>query len=292
MIRETGALALLALLPAVLAAQVAGSGPEEDARVVLITGSTSGLGREVALTLAASGDHVIVHGRSLDRGRALVAQIVEAGGSARFYAADFASLDAVRDLAARIRADYRQLDVLINNAGIWLDGDRQLSKEGHELHFQVNYLAGFVLTELLLPLLRESEPSRIVNVSSIAQAPIDFDDIMLETGYSDGRAYAQSKLAQIMYTFELAERLKGSKVSVNALHPATMMDTPMVLSRGARPRASVEEGEEAVLHLVNGEGLGSGLYFDGLEARETHEQAHDESAVRRLITLSREWAER
>ena len=292
MIRETGALALLALLPAVLAAQVAGSGPEDDARVVLITGSTSGLGREVALTLASSGDHVIVHGRSLDRGRALVEQIVEAGGSARFYAADFAGLDAVRDLAARIRADYPRLDVLINNAGIWLDGDRQLSREGHELHFQVNYLAGFVLTELLLPLLRESEPSRIVNVSSIAQAPIDFDDVMLETGYSDGRAYAQSKLAQIMYTFELAERLKDSNVSVNALHPATMMDTPMVLSRGARPRASVEEGEEAVLHLVNGAGLGSGHYFDGLEAREAHEQAYDESAVRRLITLSREWAER
>ena len=266
---------------------VAGSAPSEGQRVVLVTGSTGGLGREVALRLAAGGDHVIVHGRDLERGSALVAEIVEQGrGSARFYAADLGSFEEVRALAQAILRDYTRLDVLVNNAGIWLEGPRQLSADGHELHFQVNYLSGFLLTRALLPLLRESAPARIVNVSSIAQRPIDFDNVMLEDGYSDGRAYAQSKLAQVMFTFDLAAELEGTGVTVNALHPATMMDTDMVLERGAQARSSVTEGAEAVLHLVNGADLGTGGYFNQTTPARADDQAYDETARTRLRALA------
>ena len=259
-------------------------------QVVLVTGSTDGLGREVARRLASAGHHVIVHGRNRERGEALVREIAEKGkGSAVFYAADFASLEEVRELARRVLRDHDRLDALVNNAGIWLNRPgRELSGDGHELHFQVNYLAGFLLARMLLPRLRESAPSRIVNVSSAAQAPVDFDDVMLERGYSGGRAYAQSKLAQVMLTFDLARELEGTGVSVYALHPATLMDTHMVIEAGVRPRATVAEGAEAVLRLVTSEGLESGGYFDGTDAARAHAQAYDEAARERLRNLSEE----
>jgi NAD(P)-dependent dehydrogenase (short-subunit alcohol dehydrogenase family) len=266
---------------------VAGHTPTEGQRIVLVTGSTGGLGREVARSLAARGDHVIIHGRSAERGLELVSEIeAEGRGSARLYLADLGSLDEVRALAGAIRRDYTQLDVLVNNAGVWLEGPRQLSGDGHELHFQVNYLSGFLLTRELLPLLRQSAPSRIVNVASIAQQPIDFGNVMLERDYSDGRAYAQSKLAQIMFTFDLAEELAGSGVTVNALHPATMMDTDMVLERSARVRSSVHDGAAAVTHLIDGDDLGSGGYFNQTNQTRANQQAYDDNARERLRTLA------
>lgn len=268
-------------------AAVAGRAPDAGQRVVLVTGSTGGLGREVARRLARDGNHVIVHGRSAQRGEELVAEIEGDGqGSARLYTADFGSLDEVRALARAIQRDYSRLDVLVNNAGIWLEGPRQLSEDGHELHFQVNYLADFLLTHQLLPLLQESAPARVVHVASIAQRPIDFDDVMLEDGYSDGRAYAQSKLAQVMFTFDLADALEGTGVTTNALHPATMMDTDMVLERGAQTRSSVQDGADAVMHLIDGEGLGNGGYFDQTTPARANDQAYDASALERLRILS------
>lgn len=278
--------ALVAAAPLAAAAQDA---PGPDQRVVLITGSTSGLGREVALALGAAGDHVIVHGRNEERGRVVVDSIRALGGSARFMRADFARLDEIAGLAEQVMAEYPRLDVLVNNAGIWLEGPRQLSEDGHELHFQVNYLATYLLTESLADLLRQSAPARVVNVASIAQRPLDFDDVMLESGYSDGRAYAQSKLAQIMITRVHAEAFGGSGVTVNALHPATMMDTNMVLSRGAQARASVDEGAEAVLHLIDAPDLGTGGYFNGMQPARPHEQAFDAEALARLVELSAGW---
>jgi NAD(P)-dependent dehydrogenase (short-subunit alcohol dehydrogenase family) len=255
----------------------------------MITGSTGGLGREVARRLAGGGAHVIVHGRSEARGIELVSEIQAAGsGSARFYVADFGSLEQVSALARAIRRDYGRLDVLVNNAGIWLEGPRQLSEDGYELHFQVNYLAHYLLTLELEPLLEASAPARIVHVASIAQRPIDFDDVDLEGGYSDGRAYAQSKLAQIMFSFDLAERLEGSGLTSNALHPASMMDTDMVLERGARARSSVDDGADAVMHLIEADGLGSGRYFDQTTPDRANEQAYDEEARATLARISAE----
>lgn len=273
-------------------ASVRAGQPPRDAsqRIVLVTGSTDGLGREVARRLAAQGAHVIVHGRNAERGRALVEEISKAGrGSARFYAADFASLDAVRRFADEILRDYDRLDVLVNNAGVWVHRTegRVTSKDGHELHFAVNYLAGYLLTHRLLPRLERGRSPRIVNVSSGAQQPLDFDNVMLEREYSDGRGYAQSKLAQILFTVDLAEDLKARGIAVYALHPASLMNTPMVLSRGAAPRSSVEEGTAAVLHAITTDAP-SGTYFNGQAPATPHAQAADVEARRRLRALSRE----
>ncbi len=257
-------------------------------QVVLITGATSGLGREVALRLAAGGAHVIVHGRDSARGQEVVREIASEGkGSARFYAADLASTAQVRELARAILRDYERLDVLVNNAGIaTLPPERALTDEGYELRFQVNYLSGFLLTRLLLPRLLASAPSRIVNVSSLAASPIDFDDVMIARNFSPGRAYGQSKLAQVMFTIDLAEELRDKGVTVNALHPATMMPTGMVVRAGFEPRSTIDEGARAVLQLIQGTDIGTGGFFNGLAPGRAHAQAYDPEARERLRTLS------
>lgn len=256
--------------------------------VALVTGSTDGLGREVALRLGRSGAHVIVHGRNLERGQAVVEEIEREGiGSASFYAADLAEIAQVRALADAILSDFTRLDVLVNNAGIWLDGERQVSRDGHELHFAVNYLSGFVLTRLLLPLLVESAPARIVNVASSAQTPLRFDDLMLRQEYSSSRAYGQSKLAQILFTMTLAEELEGSGVTVNAVHPATLMDTNLVFDIGLEPRSTIAEGADAVMHLITDGTLGTGAYFNGQQRATPNAQAADPEARERLDRVSR-----
>ncbi len=265
---------------------------QQQASVALVTGSTRGLGEEVAKRLGAMGYHVIVHGRSIERGQAVVAYIADAGGSAEFRRADFLSLDQVRALANGVLADFSRLDVLINNAGIGSDEDGELvSEEGFEPVFQVNYLAHFLLTEKLLPLLIDSAPARIVNVSSGAQAAIDFDDVMLENWEPDGRQigrpYAQSKLAQILHTYDLAERLQGTDVIVNTLHPATFMDTYMVRRAGIAPRTSVDEGADRVMQLITDD-VGSGNYFVDGKPTRAHDQAYDKVARQRLRELSLE----
>lgn len=261
----------------------------EGRPVILITGSTDGLGREVARRLAATGAHVIVHGRNRERGTALVQEIERDGkGSAAFYAADLSSLAQVRELGASILRDYQRLDVLVNNAGIWLtQGQRQLSADGHEMHFAVNYLSGYLLTRTLLPLLIKRAPSRIVNVASIAQTPIDFTDVMLERNYSGGRAYGQSKLAQIVFTVDLARELAGKGVTVVALHPATLMNTTMVEAAGMQPRSTIAEGADAVTHAITAPGIESGTYFNGKRPTRANAQAYDEDALQKLRSLSR-----
>jgi NAD(P)-dependent dehydrogenase (short-subunit alcohol dehydrogenase family) len=261
-------------------------------QTVLVTGATDGLGRALARELAARGATVLVHGRSEERLAETVAEI--ASGRARPYRADFASLDEVRRLADDVERHHERLDLLINNAGIGggKDGGREESADGYELRFAVNYLAPFLLTNLLLPLLRRSAPARVVNVASIGQAPIDFDDVMLERGYGGMRAYSQSKLAQIMFTFTLAERLasEGAGVTVNALHPASLMNTKMVYESFGYTMSTIEDGVEATLRLAIAPELDgvSGRYFDRLREARADEQAYDEDARDRLWRLSEE----
>jgi len=258
-------------------------------KVSLVTGSTDGLGREVAIRIAATGAHVIIHGRNAERGAEVVAEIQRQGkGTARFYRADLASLAEVRAFGEAILRDYDRLDILINNAGIGsrVPAERELSADGHELRFAVNYLSHFLLTRMLLPRLKASAPSRIINVASIGQAPIDFDDVMIERDYSGSRAYGQSKLAQIMFTIDLARELQGTGVSVYALHPATYMDTHMVRSAGIEPRSTVAEGADAVMNLVTSPDLESGQFFNGLRPGRANAQAYDEAARAKLRELS------
>ena len=263
-------------------------------KTVLVTGSTDGVGRYVAAKLAAAGAQVLIHGRDAMRAAALIDEIKRAGGTTpTFYYADLSSLADTRKLAEAVLADHKQLDVFVSNAGIGSQNEgpaRQISKDGYELRFAVNYLAGFLLANLLLPLLKASAPSRIVNVASLGQHPIDFDDVMITRGYGGSRAYAQSKLSQIMFTIDLADELKGSGVTVNSLHPATYMNTTMVRAGGITPMSTVEQGGDAILHLVEGDDVAgkSGLFFNGMNEARAHPQAYDADARRRLKTLTRE----
>lgn len=263
-------------------------------KTVLITGSTDGVGRKVAIELGRRGARLLLHGRDGKRAEEVIGEIKRAGGpSPAFYSADLASLAEVRRLAATIQKDHPRLDLLINNAGIGTRSggpQRQVSADGHELRFAVNYLAGFLLTHLLLPLIRSSAPSRIVNVSSAGQTPIDFTDVMLTRSYDGAQAYCQSKLAQIMFTIDLAAQLAGSRVTVNCLHPATYMNTTMVRAAGVTPTSTVEEGADAILQLATAPRLEgrSGLYFNRQQEARANAQAYDKQARDRLRKLSRE----
>ncbi len=264
-------------------------------KIILITGSTDGLGKQVALDLANQGMTVLLHGRNQSKGDAVLREIRSTSGNRNlvYYNADLASLDAVRQLSEDIRSDQKHLDVLVNNAGIGAGprgAGREQSKDGYELRFAVNYLAPFLLTHRLLPLLKQSKPSRIVNVASVGQQPIDFNDVMLEFKYDGLRAYRQSKLAQVMFSIDLARRLQGSDVSVNSLHPASLMNTRMVIETNyfGSPMTTVEEGAQAVEYLAVGaelEGI-SGEYYEGKHPARAVAQAYNEKARSDLWTLS------
>ena len=255
-----------------------------DGKTVLITGSTDGVGRYVAAKLAAAGAKILIHGRDKERAASLVDEIRDQGHDVPiFYQADLASLAGARQLAEAVTAEHKRLDVFISNAGIGsrsLGSERRTSADGHELRFAVNYLSGFLLAYLLLPLLKAAAPSRIVNVASLGQHPLDFDDVMLTKGYTGTRAYAQSKLAQIMFTIDLAQELKSSGVTVNALHPATYMNTTIVREGGIAPISTVEQGGEAILHLAEGDDVAgkSGLFFNGMR----QSQANPRGSRRRM----------
>jgi NAD(P)-dependent dehydrogenase (short-subunit alcohol dehydrogenase family) len=265
-----------------------------EEQTILITGATDGLGRALALELAGGGATVLLHGRDDARGERAIDDIRQRTGNQRlhWYRADLAALDEVRDLADRVGSHHERLDVLVNNAGIGAiepgGGRRALSRDGLELRFAVNYLSHYLLTALLRPLLERSAPARIVNVSSGGQAPIDFDDVMLEHGYDGIRAYAQSKLAQVMNTFDLAEELRDSAVTANCLHPATYMPTKMVVESGVSPVSTLEQGVRTTMRLVAGRELDgvTGHYFNGPREARAHPQAYDLQARRRLRQLS------
>jgi NAD(P)-dependent dehydrogenase (short-subunit alcohol dehydrogenase family) len=261
-----------------------------DGKTVLVTGSTDGVGRYVAAKLAAAGAKVLIHGRDKARAKTLADEIGGQGHTEPvFYQADLSSLAGARQLAEAVLAEHDRLDVFISNAGIGSrPPERQTSADGHELRFAVNHLSGFLLAHLLLPLLKTSAPSRIVNVASLGQHPIDFEDVMITKGYSGARAYAQSKLAQIMFTIDLSRELEGSGVTVNALHPATYMNTTMVREGGITPISTVEQGGDAILHLAAGDDVAgkSGLFFNGMQQSQANAQAYDEAARQRLRELS------
>lgn len=259
-------------------------------RTVLVTGATDGLGRALAHTLAARGDTLILHGRSVRKGAELLAELRAATGNRRLHyeRADFSSLAEVRALADRVMSAHGRLDVLVNNAGIGSSPVREESQDGHESLFQVDFLAPYLLTCRLTPLLVRSTPARIVNVASAGQARVDFGDVMLEHGEWDSwLAYCRAKLALVAFSFDLAERLRDTDVTVNALHPASLMPTKMVPPQFA-PQSTLEEGVAHTLHIVTAPELdgSTGLYYDRDKPARAHEQAYEPDARLRLRTLA------
>jgi NAD(P)-dependent dehydrogenase (short-subunit alcohol dehydrogenase family) len=230
---------------------------------------------------------VLAHGRSDAK---LAAVAVELPG-VRTLRADLASLAEVRALAQAVQAATDRLDVLVSNAGIGYTepggGERVESADGHELRFAVNYLAGYALIRRLLPLLRASAPARIVQVASAGQYPIDFGDAMLERDYSGVQAYCQSKLAQILFTFDLDEELRGSGVTASCLHPSTYMPTKIVHS----PVSTIADGVEATMRLLTAPADEvAGRYFNVLHEARADPQAYDAEARANLRALSEEFA--
>lgn len=263
-------------------------------QTILVTGATDGLGKQTALALAGQSATVLLHGRDQKRLATARQEIQEATGNAHLetYLADFAELAEVRHLAETVQSRHPRLDMLINNAGIGGGKQgltrRELSRDGYELRFAVNYLAPFLLTHLLLPCLRHTPPSRIVNVGSVGQTPLDFSDLMLERHYDPAAAYRQSKLALVMFTFDLAEDLKGERITVNCLHPATFMNTKMVYESVGYTLSTVEEGVRAVMYLATSPMLDqvTGQYFDQRRSARAHPQAYDPLARRQLRQIS------
>jgi NAD(P)-dependent dehydrogenase (short-subunit alcohol dehydrogenase family) len=245
---------------------------------ILVTGSSDGIGKEAALQLARAGAQVIVHGRTKQR----AADAARGVAGAKVWVCDFASLADVRSAAARLP---RGIDVLINNAGVFLQS-RQVTGDGFEATFQINHLAPFLLTQLLLPSM--SEGSRIVNVSSAVHsgAEIAWDDLMSERHYSGYGAYAQSKLANLLFTRELARR--QTKATVNALHPGVIGTKLLRGGFGGMGGRSVAQGAETPVYLALSkevEGV-TGKYFVNSHETRPAPQALDDEAAERLWEVS------
>jgi len=265
-------------------------------KTILITGGTSGIGLESAAVLAGMGARVIIVGR--DAGRLAQAQATikaRSGADAAAYLCDFASFASVRQLADQVLRDVPKLDVLINNAGA-VFARRTLTTDGLEATFAVNHLAPFLLTQLLLPRLKESAPSRIVTVASgrHAHGTMDFDDLGFTRGYQILRAYARSKLANVLFASEQARRLVGTRVTSNSVHPgrvatniwagAPAWTKPLIRFWLSRTFISVEEGAAPVIALASRPDLDqvTGQYFNRLEAAAPSGVAQDWDVASRL----------
>jgi len=272
-------------------------------KVCLITGATSGIGKATAMGLANMGAGVVMVGRDRGRGEAALAEIKEksANASVDLMLADLSSQEQIRRLADEFKEAYPRLDVLINNAGLFRS-KRITTAEGLETTFAVNHLAYFLLTKLLLDVLKASASSRIVNVSSgdHNNGAIDFDDLQGEKGYKGAKAYSQSKLADVLVTYELARRLEGTGITANCLHPGAGVRTNSgsgvsgvfgLIVRALRPfMISPEKGAETSIYLASSpevEGL-SGRYFVKKAEARSSDVSYDESRARRLWEVSAE----
>ncbi|MFQ5596068.1 MAG: SDR family oxidoreductase [Anaerolineae bacterium] len=273
-------------------------------RVCMVTGATGGIGKVTAHALAQQGATVIVVGRSRTKAVATVEQITRQTGnsSVEYLLADQSVQEEIRRLAAEFKRRHDRLHVLVNNAGAFFMS-RYKSADGIEMTFALNHLGYFLLTNLLLDVIKASAPARIINVSSAAHenAQIDFDDVQGEQKFSGWQAYGQSKLANVLFTYELARRLEGTGVTANALHPGFVAtnfgaNNFGIIGRGVKrvmnlvAGISPEEGAETNIYLASSpavEGV-TAQYFVNKKAVRSSEASYDEEAARRLWEISAE----
>jgi NAD(P)-dependent dehydrogenase (short-subunit alcohol dehydrogenase family) len=297
-----------------------------DNKIVLITGSTDGIGKQTALELAKRNAYVLIHGRNPERCHQTVGEIAAKSGNNKLqpFVADLSSLKQVKKLAQQINQQYQHLDVLINNAGIYEKNYRE-SEDGLEMTFAVNHMAPFALTLLLLDIIKgvappthsrsarsrsfrdviskvcrknkvsegiskKSSRGRIINVSSMSHynSPgIDFDDLNFKKNYDGYKAYCQSKLCNILFTYELAERLKETKITVNCLHPG-VIDTKLLRSTLGMGGASLVEGAKTSVYLAAAPELEpvTGKYFSDCKESESSRYSHNIEARKKLWETS------
>jgi NAD(P)-dependent dehydrogenase (short-subunit alcohol dehydrogenase family) len=275
-------------------------------KTVLITGGTSGIGKETALGLARMNATLVIVGRDQERTVGAVEEIKKTTGNDKvdYYLCDMASLAEVRKLASDFLSDHSRLDVLFNNAGA-INSKRSLSKDGYELTFAVNHLAHFLLTNLLLDSLRRSAPSRVIVTSSSAanMGHIHFDDLMLERKYRALKAYSQSKLANQLFTFELARRLQKTGVTANYLHPGVARTGFAMNDRGAMRIGysllspfliNAKKAAETPIYLASSPDLNevTGKYFVKMREREPTVGATDLASASRLWEISEQLVNR
>ena len=271
-------------------------------KTILITGATDGIGKQTALALANQGATVVITGRNQSKGEAVVAELRQSSGNSKVHllVADLSIMGEVRKLAAEFKSQYKRLDVLVNNAGGFFD-TRQVTKEGLEYTFALNHLAYFLLTHLLLDVLKTSAPSRVVNVSSAASASakMNWDDLQFSQRYSNFAAYSQSKLANVLFSNALARRLEGSGITVNSLHPGLVAtrfgdnskNPLMRLAMSVVKRfgaISPERGAETSIYLASSPDIAqvSGNYFDKKKSVAPNPIALDSTAQERLWEVS------
>jgi NAD(P)-dependent dehydrogenase (short-subunit alcohol dehydrogenase family) len=259
-------------------------------KTILITGATDGIGKETAKQLAEMGGHLLIHGRNLEKCEKAKAEIIQFTGNEalEIFVADFQSMENVRDLAQEMHARVDQLDILINNAGIFTK-EFVRTPDGFELTFAVNHLAHFLLTNLLLDLLKQSSPARVIIVSSSSHtnAKVDLNNLNAEKKFSAWNAYCLSKLGNLLFAFALARRLKGTGITVNALHPGAI-NTKMLRFAGGIQGQPVEEGAETPVFLASAPEVANitGKYFIGKEIAQPSGKARDQDLQKRFWEMS------
>ncbi|MBA7523667.1 hypothetical protein ES705_15799 [subsurface metagenome] len=258
-------------------------------RIVLITGSTDGIGKQTAIDLAQKGYHVLVHGKNREKGIAVVSEIKKLtnNNSVDLLIADLSRQKEIKGLRDEVFKRYDHLDVLINNAGIY-QTEYELSENNIEMTFAVNHLAPFLLTRLLLDLLKTNHSTRIINVSSMIHANyIDFKDLQYENNFDGGGAYSLSKLCNILFTYKLSEILKAGNVTVNCLHPGVINTRMLRLSFG-NIGAPVQEGSKTSVYLADSVQVANvtGKYFADKKMAESKSITYDKDVQNRLWEIS------
>jgi NAD(P)-dependent dehydrogenase (short-subunit alcohol dehydrogenase family) len=239
-------------------------------KTILITGATDGLGKQTALQLAKLGARIFLHGRNPIKAENVRAEIIGQTGNCAIdvLTADFQSLRQVREMVTTIKQRTPHLDILINNAGVYMH-ERRLSEDGYEMTFAVNHLAPFLLTNLLLELLKQSAPSQVITLSSVGHklVTLNMADLQGKHFFWGWVAYCRSKLLNVLFTFELAERLKGSGVNANAIHPGVVRATNLTRKAKVGWGITVNEGAESIVNLATSSALAkvSGAYFNRLK---------------------------